>query len=95
MPEIDTWLALLIIICEMTLLVFLYFIGRFYEYKFKDRTFYRWQLLPVIVLAVSLIATYVVGLPLEEAVLLTNASVLVVVLTFSVFLYSRMTGVSK
>ena len=95
MPEIDTWLALLIIICEMTLLVFLYFIGRFYEYKFKDRTFYRWHLLPVIVFAVSLVAFYMAGQPLELAVLITNLSVLVVALTFSVFLYLRMTGVSK
>jgi fatty acid desaturase len=95
MPETDTWLALLILICEMALLVFLYCIGRFYEYKFKDRTFYRWHLLPVIIFAVALIAFFVAGAPLELILLLTNASVLAVTLTFSVFLYMRMTGVSK
>ncbi len=95
MPETDTWLALLIIICEMTLLVFLYCIGRFYEYKFKDLTRYRWHLLPVIVFAVALIAFFAFAVPLEFMVLLTNTSVLAVVLTFSVFLYLRMTGVSK
>ena len=95
MPDIDTWLALLILVFEMVLLVFLYCIGRFYEYKFKDRTFYRWQLLPVIVFVVALIAFYFSGQSLELAMLITNVSVLAVVLTFSVFLYLRMTGVSK
>lgn len=95
MPDIDTWLALLIVICEMTLLVFLYCIGRFYEHKFKDRTHYRWHLLPVIVLVAALIAFFVTGIRLDLMVLITNVSVLAVVLTFSVFLYLRMTGVSK
>lgn len=91
----DTWLALLIVICEMTLLIFLYCIGRFYEYKFKDRTFYRWHLLPVVMFAVGLIIFFTFDVPLELMVLLTNISVLAVTLTFSVFLYLRMTGVSK
>jgi hypothetical protein len=95
MPDIDTWLALLILICEMVMLVFLYCIGRFYEYKFKDRTFYRWHLLPVIVFVVALIVMYLSGQSLELAMLITNVSVLAVVLTFSVFLFLRMTGVSK
>jgi hypothetical protein len=95
MPDIDTWLALLILICEMALLVFLYCIGRFYEYKFKDRTHYRWHLLPGAVLVVTLIVFYVSGRPLELAVLVTSVSVLAVVLTFSIFLYLRMTGVTK
>ena len=95
MPELDTWLALLILICEMILLVFLYCIGRFYEYKFKDRTRYGWHLLPMIVFAVALIAFFAFAVPLELMLLLTNASVLAVTLTFSVFLYMRMTGVSK
>ena len=95
MPDIDTWLALLILFCEMALLVFLYCIGRFYEYKFKDRTFYRWHLLPVILFVIALIAIDLSGQSLEITMLITNVSVLAVVLTFSVFLYMRMTGVSK
>ena len=89
------WLALLILVCEMALLVFLYCIGRFYEYKFKDRTFYRGHLLPVAVFVVAFIAFHLSGLSLELAMLITNISVLAVVLTFSVFLYMRMTGVTK
>lgn len=95
MPETDTWLALLIIICEMALLVFLYCIGRFYEYKFRDRTHYRWHFLPLIISVFALIAILVAGAPLQLMMLIVNVSVLAVVLTFSVFLYLRMTGVSK
>ncbi len=95
MPETDIWLALLIIICEMALLVFLYCIGRFYEYKFRDRTHYTWHFLPLIISVFALIAILVAGAPLQLMMLIVNVSVLAVVLTFSVFLYLRMTGVSK
>lgn len=95
MPELDTWLALLILICEMTLLVFLYCIGRFYEYKFKDRTRYGWHLLPIFVFAAGLIVFFTFDVQLDLIILLTNISVLAIVLTFSIFLYLRMTGVSK
>ena len=95
--QIDSgaWLGLAIILCEMMLLVFLYCIGSFYEYKFKDRTYYRGYMLPMVVFVLGLAAFGLFGLPLESVALITNASVLAVVLTFGVFLYMRMTGVAK
>lgn len=93
--ELDIFLALIVILCEAILFVFLYCIGRFYEIKFNDRTYFEAYLLPILIFLASLVLVPLAGLSLEYAALVSNVSALAVVLTFGAFLYMRMTGVQK
>jgi hypothetical protein len=93
--ELDTSLGLLILMCELALLVFLFCIGWFYELKFGDRTYYAGFLAPFLVLGAAAIVFTVAGISLEFAELIANVSVLAVAMTLGVFLFMRMTGATK
>jgi uncharacterized membrane protein len=93
--ELDTTLGLLIVMCELALLLFLFCIGRFYELKFSDRTYYAGFLVPLLVFAAAAIVFPVAGISLQFAELAANLSVLAVALTLGVFLFLRMTGAAR
>ncbi len=81
--------------CELALLVFLFCIGRFYELKFRDRTYYAGFLAPFLVFVAVAIVFPVEGISMEYVELAVNASVLAIALTLGVFLFLRMTGATK
>lgn len=84
----------LAIACELVLLAFLGLIGRFYEEKFGQRTYYYVYLLPTAAF-VLMLAAMALGADPSEAGLAENLLILAVLAIFGVGLYRQMTGVRK
>jgi hypothetical protein len=81
--------------CELFLLVFLFCIARFYELKFRESTYYVLFLIPALVFVIAFVLTIFTGFDVEWLSLLTNVSTLLVLMTAGVYLYRKMTGVSR
>jgi hypothetical protein len=85
---------MLIVACEAVLLTFLYFISRFYELKFRQKTFS-----PAFILAAALVlvllAVAVLSLYYYDALILANLMTLCVLAVFGTRLFRIMTGVTK
>jgi cation transport ATPase len=92
------WASLILltaVLCELALLVFIFCIGRFYELKFKEKTFHVSFLVPAAVF-ISVLAFYLAtGQGLEWCMLFTSACTLLVMMTTGLFLYRKMMGVSR
>lgn len=93
--DIELPVMIAAIICELVLLGFLFCIGRFFELKFGESTYYVSYLIPVFVFMVLLAVSFLSPGLLTWAALITNAAVLLVMLTFGLHLYRKMTGVSR
>jgi hypothetical protein len=98
MNNIDIDLSLtaimLIVVCEMVLLTFLYFISRFYELKFGQKTFSSVFIIAVALLLV-LLGVAIIGLYYYEALIVANLLTLGVIAIFGTHLFRLMTGVTK
>jgi hypothetical protein len=96
MSIIDLSLAaiMLIVACEAALLAFLFFISRFYEIKFRQKT-----LSSVFILAAALVLVLlgiaVLGIYYYDALILANLLTLGVLAVFGTRLFRIMTGVTK
>lgn len=94
--DLDLSLAsiMLIVACEAVLLAFLFFISRFYEIKFRQKT-----LSSVFILAAALVLVLlgvaVLGIYYYEALILANLLTLGVLAVFGTRLFRIMTGVTK
>lgn len=92
----DNWIVVLIIIFEIVLLTFVYFISRFYELKFKEKTYYLSFLVPAGLFVMLFLIWAITGIiSLDVVSLITNLSILIIISTFGFMLYSRMMGVSR
>jgi hypothetical protein len=89
-----TPIMVLAIACEMTLLGFLYFISRFYEAKFRERTYYNAYLVPIAAFVLALAAT-LLGADFFLTMMLLNLLTLLVLLVFGLRLSRMMGRVSK
>jgi hypothetical protein len=85
----------LTIICELLLLAFIFFIGRFYEMKFRQQTHSIWFLLPMATFVISMLALLFVPEAFYIAALVSNFIILAVLAKFGFTLYSLMLGVYK
>jgi hypothetical protein len=98
MNIIDTDLSLvlimLIVICETILLTFLYFISRFYELKFGQKTFNS-AFIAAAALLLGLLAATLLGLYAYDALIIANLLALGVLAVFGMRLFRIMTGVTK
>jgi hypothetical protein len=94
MAEAASLILLIVIICELALMVFIFCIGRFYELKFKESTYHVSFLIPAFVFIAMLAFSLVMGLGLEWDALFTNACTLLILATAGLFLYRKMMGVS-
>ncbi len=93
----DTLLLILLaaVLCELTLMVFLFCIARFYELKFKEATYHVSFLIPCFVLA-ALALTGIFASPGPEIILLlTSFCTLLVLMTAGLFLFRKMMGVAR
>ncbi len=80
------------VVCELILLAFIFCIARFYELKFRERTYPIFFLVPSLVfLALAAFAFYAI----ELDVLITNVCAIVVLATAGLLLYRKMMGVSR
>lgn len=80
--------------CEMALLGFLYFISRFYETKFQERTYYNAYLVPIVAFVLALAAT-LLGADFFLTMMLLNLLTLLVLLVFGLRLSQIMGRVAK
>ena len=94
-PGLTSAIMPAVIICELVLLGFLFCIARFYGQKFRETTYHVTYLLPALLFIVLFIISPIAGMGLEWCFIITNASVLVVLVTSGFFLYRKMTGVSR
>ncbi len=95
MAEVASLMLLIVVLCELALMAFIFCIGRFYELKFKESTYHLSFLIPAFVFIAMLAISFVLGLGLEWDALLTNACALLVLMTAGLFLYRKMMGVSR
>ncbi|MCD1295913.1 hypothetical protein CUJ83_13000 [Methanocella sp. CWC-04] len=96
LPGFNIVLIILTIICLITMMVFLFFISRFYELKFRQSTYYLIYLMPGLAfIALLLFALITGGDILQWVALITNLLSLMVLSTFGFLLYSKMMGVSR
>jgi len=93
-PELSLALLMLAMACEMALLVFMFFIGRFYELKFRQATYHKVFAGSAIVFFV-LMASAALGVYTYEALTLASMQALLVLTVFGLRLYRMMTGVTK
>jgi hypothetical protein len=85
---------MLIVAAESVMLAFMYFISRFYEFKFGQRT-YCHVFLAAAASMVALAAVAALGFYPYYLVTLANALALAVLFVFGVRLFRLMTGVTK
>jgi hypothetical protein len=85
---------MLIVACEAVLLTFLYFISRFYELKFSQKTLSSAFILTA-ALVLVLLGIAVLGLYYYDALIIANVLTLVVLALFGTRLFRIMTGVTK
>jgi hypothetical protein len=85
---------MLIVVCEMVLLTFLYFISRFYELKFGQKTFSS-VFIAAAALLVVLLGVAVLGFYYYDALIMANLLTLGVLAIFGTRLFRIMTGVTK
>lgn len=83
------------VICELILLAFIFCIARFYELKFRERTFPLSFLAPALVFLGAMAFALYAGSGLEWELLITNACTLLVLVTSGSLLYRKMMGVSR
>jgi hypothetical protein len=88
-------MLLIVVICELALMAFIFCIGRFYELKFKEGTHHFSFLVPIAIFISALAFFAVTGLGLEWGLLLTNVCTILVTMTTGLFLYRKMMGVSR
>ncbi len=92
--ELSTTLLFLALACEAVLLIFVFFVGRFYEQKFRQATYY-----PVFagsaVVFLALITVAAADVYRYEMLTLANLQALAVLAIFGLRLYRKMTGVTK
>ncbi len=93
--DADLLVRAVIIVMEMALLAFLYFISRFYENKFGKRTYYNAYLVPVAAFALSVALAVLAADIFFLAMVFVNALTLIVLVVFGLRLYRMMMGVSK
>jgi hypothetical protein len=85
---------MLIVACETVLLTFLYFISRFYELKFGQKTF-SIVFIVVAVLLVILLGVTMLDFNNYDPLIIANLLTLGVLLVFGLRLFRTMTGVTK
>lgn len=93
-PELSLALLMLALACEMALLIFMFFIGRFYELKFRQPTYHAVFAGSAAVFLI-LMACAVTGIYRYEALTLANLQALLVLSVLGLRLYRMMTGVTK
>jgi hypothetical protein len=94
--DLDLSLAaiMLIVACEIVLLTFLFFISRFYELKFRQKTFSPIFIIAA-VLVLLLLGIAVLGIYYYDALIIANLLTLGVLAVFGTRLFRIMTGVTK
>jgi hypothetical protein len=85
---------MLIVACEAVLLTFLYFISRFYEIKFGQKTF-SVVFIVAAVLLVMLLCVAMLDVNNYDPMIIANFLTLGVLLVFGIYLFRTMTGVTK
>ena len=95
MAEAASLILLIVVICELILIAFIFCIGRFYELKFKESTYHVSFLIPAAVFISALAFFAVTGHGLEWGLLFTSAGTLLVLMTTGLFLYRKMMGVAR
>lgn len=93
-PELSLALLMLAMACEMILLAFMFFIGRFYELKFRQATHHN-VFAGSAVVFLALMACAALGIYTYEALTLASLQALFVLTVFGLRLYRMMTGVTK
>ncbi|OPY28468.1 MAG: hypothetical protein A4E28_01525 [Methanocella sp. PtaU1.Bin125] len=93
-PELSLALLMLTLACEMALLIFMFFISRFYELKFRQAT-YHVAFAGSAAVFLVLMACAALGFYRYEALTLANLQALVVLSVLGLRLYRMMTGVAK
>ncbi len=83
------------VICELILLAFIFCIARFYEMKFRERTYPITFLLPSFVFLFMMAFALYAGSGLGWELLATNACTLLVLAVAGSLLYRKMMGVSR
>jgi hypothetical protein len=87
-------IMVLAIVCETAMLVFLYFISRFYEMKFGERTYYNGYLVLIAVILLGL-AACALGEDFFQTMMLVNLLTVLVLALFGLRLSRMMRRVSK
>ncbi len=93
-PDLSLASIMLIVACETVLLTFLFFISRFYELKFRQKTMSSVFILAA-ALVLVLLGVAVLGIYYYEALILANLLTLGVLAVFGTRLFRIMTGVTK
>ena len=93
-PDPSLAAMMVIVLCEAALLVFFYFISRFYEQKFGQITYFNVFLAAAVGLIALLVAA-LFGVYTYEAVTVANLLALAVLVVLGLRLFRMMTGVAK
>lgn len=93
-PELSLVAMMAIMFIEAALLAFMYFISRFYEFNFRQRTYCN-AFIAAAAALVALVAAAALGFYTYYLVTLANMLALAVLLVFGMRLFRLMTGVTK
>jgi hypothetical protein len=93
-PFISSIFLLLTAACFVPTLTFLYFISKFYELKFGQRTHYLTFAVATVLYAVMFVVA-VAGYYSYELLTVANGMALLVLFVYGLHLYRMMTGVTK
>lgn len=93
-PDLSLAAIMLIVACEAVLLTFLFFISRFYEIKFRQKTMSSVFILAA-ALVLVLLGVAVLGFYYYDALIIANVLTLGVLAIFGTRLFRIMTGVTK
>lgn len=94
LPDFSLVAIMMIVAAEAVLLAFMYFISRFYEFKFGQKT-YCHVFLAAAASMVALVAAAALGFYTYYLVTLANLVALAVLIAFGMRLFRLMTGVAK